>query len=219
MKFSPTPGSVSDGLQALHLPATMQHTQAEWLSVLMQGSFSEIYVVDCDSLNLVYLNVAARRNLQLPEYLLARMNLSTIADSTLLDACRQMHAQASNVVDEQPKSTPPISLTLETQFKRHDGNFYPVELRVLRSNLGPAPVFIVIGNDLSSQYESARALHLSEAGLRAIMANTPGLVYQFLRRADDSVGFPYLSDGCHALLGVEPDHLRTDSAQFLQLIL
>ena len=37
--------------------------------------------------------------------------------------------------------------------------------------------------------------------MHSFAANTPGLVYQFALHADGSVSFPYLSDGCAALLG------------------
>ncbi|HSY30337.1 MAG TPA: histidine kinase, partial [Burkholderiaceae bacterium] len=54
---------------------------------------------------------------------------------------------------------------------------------------------------------------------RAIVSNTPGLVFQFLWHADDSLSFPYLSEGCQALLGIPADQLRGDSSHFLSQIL
>lgn len=53
----------------------------------------------------------------------------------------------------------------------------------------------------------------------AIVSNTPGLVYQFVREADGSVAFPYLSDGCQALLGLAPADLHVAPGRFLELIL
>ena len=49
--------------------------------------------------------------------------------------------------------------------------------------------------------------------------NTPGLVYQFVLHADGSVAFPYLSEGCAALLGLTAGELQADPARFLHLIL
>ncbi|MES2127366.1 MAG: histidine kinase [Pseudomonadota bacterium] len=49
--------------------------------------------------------------------------------------------------------------------------------------------------------------------------HTPGLVYQFTLMADGSVDFPYLSDGCRALLGIDADALQNEPQLFLRLIL
>jgi signal transduction histidine kinase len=53
----------------------------------------------------------------------------------------------------------------------------------------------------------------------AIVSNTPGLVYQFVLHADGAVSFPYLSDGCLALLGVTASELHAEPGRFLDLIL
>jgi two-component system sensor histidine kinase UhpB len=52
----------------------------------------------------------------------------------------------------------------------------------------------------------------------AVVSHTPGLVYQCAQLADGSVSFPYLSDGCAALLGIAPAELQRDPARFLALI-
>jgi len=102
---------------------------------------------------------------------------------------------------------------------RKDGSTYPIELRLFYCASKTAPAIIAIGNDNSARYESAMALHVSEARLRAIVANMPGLVYQFLLKTNGNVSFPYLSEGCPALLGVPAARLRADSSLFLSLIL
>ena len=55
--------------------------------------------------------------------------------------------------------------------------------------------------------------------VRAFVSTTPGLLYQFARRADGAVRFPYLSEGCQALLGLAPDDLHDHPERFLALIL
>lgn len=173
----------------------------------MQGSFSEIYAFEYDSLRLAYLNPAARASLQYPHHALSSLTLPDIAGQLDAASCRRLLQPLRDRAVEQ--------LTLDTTLMRHDGSCYPVELRLLLS----APVFIALANDLSAHHESAQALRLSEARFRAIVSNTPGLVYQFQRQVDGRVAFPYLSDGCHALLGVDAERLHADSALFLQLIL
>ena len=67
--------------------------------------------------------------------------------------------------------------------------------------------------DLAAELERVRAR------FDAIVSNTPGLVYQFERQADGTVAFPYLSDGCQALLGLTPAALHAAPGRFLALIL
>ena len=63
------------------------------------------------------------------------------------------------------------------------------------------------------------ALEYSQARFNAIVSHTPGLVYQFVLGADGAVSFPYLSEGCAALLGLTAAALQQDPGLFLQLIL
>jgi two-component system sensor histidine kinase UhpB len=65
----------------------------------------------------------------------------------------------------------------------------------------------------------AAALELYQARFNAIVSNTPGLVYQFVLGADGAVSFPYLSEGCAALLGLGAAQLQREPQQFLGLIL
>ncbi|MHA4867386.1 sensor histidine kinase [Duganella sp. PWIR1] len=57
------------------------------------------------------------------------------------------------------------------------------------------------------------------ARFAAIVSNTPGLVFQFVLHADGQVSFPYLSDGCQALLGLPAAELHAQPQRFLGLIL
>ncbi|NRR30041.1 PAS domain-containing protein [Oxalobacteraceae bacterium] len=65
----------------------------------------------------------------------------------------------------------------------------------------------------------AAELEQVQSRFNAIVTNTPGLVYQFVLRADGSVCFPYLSDGCQPLLGLTASELGQQPARFLDLIL
>jgi signal transduction histidine kinase len=65
----------------------------------------------------------------------------------------------------------------------------------------------------------AAALRQAEARFDAIVRNTPGLVYQFVRYADGRVDFPYLSEGCQALLGLTAAELHAQPERFFELIL
>ncbi|HEY0844101.1 MAG TPA: histidine kinase [Noviherbaspirillum sp.] len=185
--------------------------QAEWLPIIMQGSFSEIYIVDVDTLRFAQTNQTARKNLHFTAGELSRMTPFDIApslsqdilDNTLLPLrCGRSHRAS-----------------LDTVHTRKDGTTYPIEFRLFYCDAGERPVYIFLGNDISARHASAKALRSSEARFRAIVSNTPGLVYQFMQKPDGSVSFPYLSEGCHALLGITAERLRANSALFMELIL
>jgi signal transduction histidine kinase len=57
------------------------------------------------------------------------------------------------------------------------------------------------------------------ARFAAIVSNMPGLVYQLVRQPDGAVSFPYLSEGCLALLGLTAAELHAQPQRFLSLIL
>ena len=65
----------------------------------------------------------------------------------------------------------------------------------------------------------AEQLEQVQSRFDAIVSNTPGLVYQFVLHRDGSVSFPYLSEGCQALLGLTAAELRQQPGRFLELIL
>ena len=64
----------------------------------------------------------------------------------------------------------------------------------------------------------AEALRQSEARYRRIVANAPGMVYQFARRVDGSVTFPYVSTGSLALFGVDPQRIMDDPLALVGLV-
>lgn len=110
-------------------------------------------------------------------------------------------------------------VTIETTLLRKDGYFYPGNVRFSLCRHEEKRAVLMICKDQSAAQASATALGLIEARFRAIVSNTPGLVYQFRLMPDNTMAFPYLSDACHALLGVSPERLHADPGQFIELIL
>jgi PAS domain S-box-containing protein len=184
---------------------------AEWLPIVMQGSFSEIYVIDCETLRFVKVNQAACANLQ--------YDASELLGKTPADIASNLTTDAIESVLRPLRQGLTAQATLDTMHVRRDGTTYPIEFHLYYCPSQPQPVFIAIGNDISFRYEAAKALRSSEARFHAIVSHTPGLVFQFLRRADGNISFCYLSEGCHALLGISADQLLQDSGLFLTLIL
>ena len=110
--------------------------------------------------------------------------------------------------------------TITTRIRRKNDSGYPAELAFYAPPVTAVdPLIIVSIRDLSERQHSAATLALIEARFRAIVSNTPGLVYQFRRMPDGSVGFPYLSEACHALLGIDPEKLTNEPDLFVTQIL
>jgi signal transduction histidine kinase len=204
----------SDTTVALAAPgsaSTPASTPAPALAPEMQAAATEIYLIDAATLLLVDVNQAARQNLG---YDLARLSTMTplalapdleAADLTTLLASlgQEVGAQAS----------------LRTRFLRADGSSYPVKLCFLRIVRDGHSLFLAIGDDQSLAHAASAALQQYQARFNAVVDHTPGLVYQFVLRADGSMAFPYLSEGCAALLGLSVSELQQDPGRFQQLIL
>ena len=184
---------------------------AEWLPIIMQGSFSEIYVMDCNTLRFVHTNLAARKNLQ--------YTAAELASMTPLDLARSVSREVLENILLPLRCGRARRSSLDTVLTRKDGTTYPIEFRLFHLDSAATPAYIALGNDISARRTSARELRISEARFRAIVSNTPGLFYQFLQKSDGSVAFPYLSDGCDALLGISEERLHALPDLFLELIL
>jgi PAS domain S-box-containing protein len=183
---------------------------AEWLPVILQGSSSEIYVADCDSLRFRYANPAALANLQ---YRASELGALTFTHIAARPADEEMSALENLCKGQQ------AAMVWNTVHTRKDGSTYPIECSLFHLHTSNGPVVIAIGNDVSSRDASDQALRARDSRLNAIVSNTPGLVYQFLLHRDGSCSFPYLSDGCEALLGLPAAELQERPDTLLQLIL
>jgi signal transduction histidine kinase len=177
----------------------------------MQAAATEIYLIDAATLLLVDVNQAARQNLG---YDLARLNTMTpLALAPDLEAGELMARLASLGQEVGAQAS------LRTRFLRADGSSYPIKLCFLRVARDGHSLFLAIGDDQSLAHAASAALQQYQARFNAVVDHTPGLVYQFVLHADGSTAFPYLSEGCTALLGLSVSELQQDPGRFEQLIL
>lgn len=185
------------------IPATLAPT--------LQATASEIYLFDADTLQLVDVNQAARQNLRYEHAALARMTPLDLAPDLSRAGLDALLATLGQEIGAQ--------VSLRTRFRRADASTYPVKLCLLRISREGRGLVLGIGDDVSLQDAAATALEEYQARFNAIVNHTPGLVYQFVQHADGSVGFPYLSEGCAALLGMPASRLQQAPALFHELIL
>ncbi len=62
------------------------------------------------------------------------------------------------------------------------------------------------------------ALLENQTRMHAFIADLPGMAYQVLLHNSGQISFPYVSEGCHALLGLEPQELIGDEHLFDALL-
>ena len=72
--------------------------------------------------------------------------------------------------------------------------------------------------DVTEQRRTERALAESEGRFRRMVTNVPGVIFQFYVRRDGSLWFTYLSEGCQALLGVEPPKFPWQADSLVQRV-
>ncbi len=71
---------------------------------------------------------------------------------------------------------------------------------------------------LAEHEQTVRALQLVQAKYQRIIENTPGMVFQFVRRAQGGAEFLFVSDACHDLLDLEPATLLRDAGEYFRLV-
>jgi signal transduction histidine kinase len=177
----------------------------------MQAAASEMYLFDAATLRLVDVNQAARQNLQYDLPQLSTMTPLDLAPALERRELEQLLASLGEEVGAQA--------SLRTRHRRADGSSYPVKLCFLRVLRDGRALFLAIGDDLSLEQAAAAALEQYQARFNAVVNHTPGLVYQFVQHGDESIAFPYLSEGCQALLGLSISQLQQEPERFLQLLL
>ena len=72
--------------------------------------------------------------------------------------------------------------------------------------------------DITARVHEQQALAASEARLRSITAQVPGIVFQIHVALDGTLRYLFVSEGVRALCGVAPEDVLTDSARLLGLL-
>jgi two-component system, NarL family, sensor histidine kinase UhpB len=58
----------------------------------------------------------------------------------------------------------------------------------------------------------------NQTRLHALLTNLPGMAYQLLLSHSNDITFPYVSEGCFALLGIHPQDLQCEPALFFEIL-
>jgi PAS domain S-box-containing protein len=195
---------------SLNLPVSGS-AQAPVLAPELQAGITDIYLFDAATLQLVDASAAAIASLGYDPERLRSMTpfelAPELARSKLEDLLNGLGQEAG------------AHDSLRTQFQRADGGSYPVKLSFLRVARDGRRLLLAIDDDLSLVLSVGMALEQYQAHFDAVVDHTPGLVYQFVEYDDGAIAFPYLSEGCSALLGMSVAELQEHPQRFQELIL
>ncbi|MBB6342433.1 PAS domain S-box-containing protein [Pseudomonas fluvialis] len=100
------------------------------------------------------------------------------------------------------------ALSFETQCVRADGSLLPVDVSISFLRFGESEYLLVFLSDVTERRRAHAALEESEARLKGIAGNVPGLVFRLERAAPGApVLFAYMSEASQGLLGYSAEFL------------
>jgi PAS domain S-box-containing protein len=99
------------------------------------------------------------------------------------------------------------TLQIESCLRHANGSYIFVELQVKRLIAGRRQILM---RDITECKRTEEALRISQARLRKVATNLPGVIYQLLLRPDGSQQMLYISSGCRELLELEPEAIQQD---------
>ncbi|NIF17442.1 sensor histidine kinase [Pantoea sp. Cy-639] len=154
-----------------------------------------IFWVNWDS-HVRYANPAAERMLGFAEGALLDRPLADIEPTLDMDRWLQLWRRARSGEGD---------LRFDSQCRRADGSLLPVELSLSFLRFRDAEYLVLFLTDVTERQRALAALRESEARLKGIAGNVPGLVFRLERDpAEGDPEFPYISEGSEALVGYTP---------------
>lgn len=195
---------------SLNLPVSGT-AQSPTLAPELQSGITDVYLFDAATLLLVDASAAAQASLG--------YDAETLRTMTPFDLAPELERGKLEDLLEGLSQDAGAHDSLRTQFQRADGGSYPAKLHFLRVVRDGRRLLLAIDDDLALVFSVATALEQYQAHFDAVVDHTPGLVYQFVQYDDGRVAFPYLSEGCGALLGMSAAELQEAPQRFLELIL
>jgi PAS domain S-box-containing protein len=96
--------------------------------------------------------------------------------------------------------------------RRKDGRLYRNALIISPcfNEQGKLMSFVGLSEDVTAKYQAEEALQQSHKRFEGTVANVPGMIYRALCRADGTLEFLYVSEGCRELFGIAPEQFQCD---------
>ncbi len=104
--------------------------------------------------------------------------------------------------------------------RRKDGTTFYADIRIspLRNAAGRVTHFIGVQNDVTAQVAAEEKLRLSEAHIRSIAENIPGVAMQRVQKPDGSIYYTYLSERTFELSGYTAQEFFDDPGLIWRLV-
>jgi PAS domain S-box-containing protein len=100
---------------------------------------------------------------------------------------------------------------------RYDGHlsWFRTRKSAIRNANGEITHTVGISHDLTIQDQADMVIQAQNERFQRIVASVPGMVYQFVLFPDRTISYPFVSDGCRELYGIEPEEAQRDGSQLL----
>ena len=102
--------------------------------------------------------------------------------------------------------------------KKANGSLFWVKMSMRAINFNGEAAILSAFYDITDRVEAETALRQSEARFQKLVANVPGMIYQFQLAGDGTVSFPYISSGCRELWELEPEVLENSAIPAIEML-
>ena len=99
-----------------------------------------------------------------------------------------------------------------------DGRELELEIAVIPTIWKGERAHLIINRDIEARKRAEAALRDSEAQLRDLMANVPGMVYQRAMKPDGSIEYPIMSRAVAEFTGCTPEQVAANPRLFLERV-
>lgn len=139
--------------------------QATQLGEILDSSLNEIYIFDPGTLNLIFVNEGARKNLG--------YTLDELTCMNALDIKPKISAEDITALVKPLVNGKTDILVFETEHQRKNGSLYPVEVYLQISQFNGQDVFLANIIDVTERKKAQEALRISEERYRVLHDQSP----------------------------------------------
>jgi PAS domain-containing protein len=172
--------------------------------VLMRGVSDEAFLIDAESMQL--LSVSARVNKTFDE------TLAELQEKELDELIGVSQEDLSAFISSQQIMSKLVSMNKQQAIRYFDLQ----HLKVAQFSDSGSTYLLVIKP--ATQSVINQEFDENDTRFKILVRNTPGLVFEFQIDTNGQILFHYLSDGCKALLGLEPEVLKETPNAFFDIM-